>query len=97
MTSKLADAGTDIKDSQFLPRMGEIILLQFGMGKFASNKKNEPTINKGVEIKKPSRIAIKYLFSPMTLAKGVKTFSNQFKNFCISYSSYLSSTIFYSV
>lgn len=55
------------------------MLLQFGIGKFAKSRKNDPTINKGVEIKKPSRIAIKYLFSPMTLANGVKTFSNQFK------------------
>ena len=29
-----------------------------GIGKFAINKKIEPTINNGVEIKKPSRIAI---------------------------------------
>ena len=97
MTSKLADAGTDINDSQLLPKIGVMMLLQLGIGKFASNKKKEPTINNGVEIKNPSRIAIKYLFSPIILANGVKTLSNQFKNFCIFFSSNQSGTIFYFV
>ena len=47
-----------------------------GIGKFAINKKIEPTINNGVEIKKPSRIAINTLFLVRTSAIGIKIFSS---------------------
>ena len=47
-----------------------------GIGKFAINKKIEPTINNGVEIKKPSRIAINTRFLVRTSAIGIKIFSS---------------------
>ena len=81
--SKLAVAGIFNIEAQLSPKKELIISFQFGIGKLVKTKNSEPTINKGVESKKPSRIAIKYLFSPIAFAIGVKTFSNQFRNFCI--------------
>ncbi len=50
--------------------------VQAAIGKLASSRNTDPTISSGVEIRKPSLMAIKYLFLPIADASGISSFSN---------------------
>src|SRR5699024_5386354 len=62
---KVASVGLEKKSTQFSPKMPAQKSAQPGIGKFANSKKNDPTINNGIEIKNPSRMANKYLLFPI--------------------------------
>ena len=76
MISNVAFVGFDINAVQFSPKNCAQNSVQCGIGKFAINMKNDPTINSGVVRRKPSRIAVKYLFFPKRSATGTNIFSN---------------------
>src|SRR5699024_2058284 len=66
---KVASVGLEKKSTQFSPKMPAQKSAQPGIGKFANSKKNDPTINSGIEIKNPSRMSNKYLFILIFLVK----------------------------
>ena len=51
-------------------------LVHASIGKLASSRKIDPAIRRGVDTRKPSRIAIRNLFRPMAEAMGIRTFSS---------------------
>ena len=71
---KVASVGLE-RNQQFYSKMPAQKSAQPGIGKFANSKKNDPTINNGIEIKNPSRMANKYLLFPIFF-KGINTRSN---------------------
>ena len=68
----VALVGFSMKTVQFSPKIFAQNGAQPLTGKFANNKKNEPTTSSGMDSKNPSLTAMRYLFCPIFSAKFMK-------------------------
>lgn len=72
----VASVGFAKQEVQFSPKIFPQKSFQPGIGKLAISRKKDPTISSGMDSRKPSRIAIRYLFFPIFSARGMSTDSN---------------------